>query len=66
MVFSSIKPEKRFSQRRGEGEKRRRVGTGHRSDTENKRFALPLVWSAFGRLEKGEEGKGTTAPCEAN
>ncbi|KAI4815052.1 hypothetical protein KUCAC02_005218 [Chaenocephalus aceratus] len=31
MVFSRIEPEKRFSQRRGEGEKRRRVGMGSSS-----------------------------------
>lgn len=43
MVFGSIKPEKRFSQWRGEGEKRRRAGAVHRLDTENKRFALPPV-----------------------
>lgn len=67
MVFSSIKPEKRFSQWRGEGEKRRRAGMGRRSDTENKRFALPLtvcvrrVEAKEGEEEvKGREGNGCT------
>ncbi len=58
MVFSSIKPEKRFSQWRGEGEKRRRAGTGRRSDTENKRFALPLVRVLRVEGREGEDGGG--------
>lgn len=73
MVFSSIKPEKRFSQWRGEGERRRRAGTGCRSDTENKRFALPLVCvcvRSVWKVEKGEEGEArrgrSAALCEAN
>jgi len=55
MVFSSIKPEKWFSQWRGEGEKRRRAGTGRRLVTKNKRLALPLVCTLSGRYE-GKEG----------
>lgn len=51
MVFSSIKPEKRFSQwRRGGGGG---GGLERRSDTENKRFALPLVCDCEWKVERG-------------